>query len=222
MVGSPHYFETRKIMKIIAISDTHGLHRKLSMSPCDILIFAGDASISSFSKFTEFNDWLGTLSAKHILFVAGNHDTYLEKIGPAKSKKYFTNAVYLHNCSVNVMGKSFYGSPYSPMFNNWSFMYERGSIELKEIWEQIPENLDYLITHCPPYGILDRNLQNLRCGCEILVREIAKKFPLNSIFGHIHMNGGRVVNSGGISFYNVALLDEQYKMTNEPTIIETE
>ena len=208
------------MIRIIAISDTHGIHRTLQPISGDILIHAGDMTITSLSALKEINAWFGTLDFKHVICIAGNHDTFLEEIGPAKSKKLFTNAIYLHNESVNLMGKSFYGSPYSPMFNNWSFMYERGSIELKEIWEQIPENLDYLITHCPPYGILDRNLQDLRCGCEILVREIAKKFPLVHIFGHIHMNGGRAISSGGISFYNVSVLNEQYKLTNEPTIIE--
>jgi len=29
-----------------------------------------------------------------------------------------------------------------------------------------------LVTHCPPYGILDRNIQDERCGCEVLQREI--------------------------------------------------
>jgi len=206
--------------KIVAISDTHGLHLNLIPISGDILIHAGDMGINSLSTLNAINTWFGSLSFKHVICVGGNHDTYLEKIGPATSKQLFTNAHYLHNESIELMGKSFYGSPYCPLFNNWAFMYERLSLELKQNWELVPYKLDYLITHCPPYGILDRNLDDERCGCEILVREIAKKFPLNSIFGHIHMNGGRVVNSGGISFYNVALLNERYKMTNEPTIIE--
>jgi len=208
--------------RIIAISDTHGLHLNLNPISGDILIHAGDMRITSEASLYEMNCWFGSLNFKHVICIAGNHDTFLEKIGPVTSKQLFTNAHYLHNEAIELMGKTFYGSPYSPMFNNWSFMYERGSIELKNNWELVPQNLDFLITHCPPYGILDRNLHDVRCGCEILQREITKKSPLNSIFGHIHMNGGRVVNSGGISFYNVALLDEQYKMTNEPTIIETE
>ena len=32
-----------KGLKVIALSDTHGLHRNIPVPPCDVLIHAGDA-----------------------------------------------------------------------------------------------------------------------------------------------------------------------------------
>lgn len=44
-----------------------------------------------------------------------------------------------------------YGSPWSPEFCDWGFNAQRGE-ELKKKWEMIPQEVDVLITHGPPYG----------------------------------------------------------------------
>jgi hypothetical protein len=55
---------------------------------------------------------------------------------------------------VTIDGVSFRASPYTPEFMNWAFMYPRGAAA--RYWDQIPYGLDVLITHGPPFGILDR------------------------------------------------------------------
>ncbi|MCK4490026.1 MAG: hypothetical protein KAU23_07180 [Anaerolineales bacterium] len=49
-------------------------------------------------------------------------------------------------------GTKFYGSPWQPWFYDWAFNLQRGP-EIRSKWELIPEGIDILITHGPPYGI---------------------------------------------------------------------
>jgi Icc-related predicted phosphoesterase len=207
-------------MRIIAISDTHTKESWLTLPECDILIFAGDFHITSMRELEIANRWFKAQKAKHKIFIAGNHETFLAKYSKEIIQTFFHSVIYLQNSSVTLEGLKFYGSPYTPEFNNWAFMYPRRSKEAKDIWSKIPKDLDFLITHCPPYDILDRNLRDERCGCEVLQRELIKKAPKNHIFGHIHLNGGQCINEMGINFYNVSVLDEAYQLVNKPTIIE--
>jgi hypothetical protein len=84
---------------------------------------------------------------------AGNHDRYFQN-SPHDARFLFTNATYLENTGVTIDNVTFWGSPYTPEFLNWAFMYTRGSGA--KYWDQIPDGLDVLITHGPPFGILDQ------------------------------------------------------------------
>ena len=33
----------------------------------------------------------------------------------------------------------------------------------------VPENTDILITHGPPFGVLDKNYNQVHCGCKALL-----------------------------------------------------
>ena len=61
------------------------------------------------------------------------------------------------------MGYNFYGSPYSVEFCGWAFMEECEN--LAKIWEKIPTNTDILITHGPPFDILDLCKNSAKAGC---------------------------------------------------------
>jgi len=104
----------------------------------------------------------------------------------------------------------FWGSPYTPEFMDWAFMYPRGSAA-RQYWDQIPYNLDVLITHGPPLGILDQAMPGgAHLGCEKLLEAVKEKKPKIHLFGHIH--GGAVTFENGVTrFVNAAYLNEQYK-----------
>ena len=207
-------------MKIIAISDTHGSEHELILPKGDILIHCGDFHITSLNELEYANRWFGKQNYDWKIFVAGNHDTYIEKIGKDMAKSLFTNAFYLQEDLIEIEGLRIYGSPYSPEFNNWSFMYTRRSLEAKEIWKHTPKSLDILATHTMPYGILDTNYCNEHCGCEVLAREIFKRDIKIQIGGHLHNEGGTSKKIGDTTFYNASLLDEKYALTHKATIIE--
>ncbi len=57
-----------------------------------------------------------------------------------------------------IEGLKFYGSPWQPTFHNWAFNLDRGE-EIKKVWDKIPNDTDVLITHGPPFGILDKTVE---------------------------------------------------------------
>ncbi len=62
-------------MRIVCISDTHNLHRKLQIPDGDVLVHAGDFTLFGKQEhLNDFNEWLGTLPHRHKLVVQGNHD----------------------------------------------------------------------------------------------------------------------------------------------------
>jgi Icc-related predicted phosphoesterase len=77
----------------------------------------------------------------------------------------------------------------------------------ESVWKKVPENLDILITHGPPKGILDANGKGDSVGCTRLREVVDEKAPKLHIFGHIHESFGRQV-SGVTTFVNAAAQDE--------------
>jgi len=194
------------------ISDTHGLHDRIPVLPKgDVLVCAGDCMNGGFDpqELSSFNRWLGEQPFESRIVIGGNHDRLFQN-SPKQARALLTNAIYLENSGVRINGVSFWGSPYTPEFLNWAFMYPRGTVARK-YWDLIPENLDVLITHGPPYGILDQvDPDGEHLGCEELLRAVEEKKPKAHIFGHIH-GGAGTFDNGVTRFVNAAYLNERYK-----------
>ena len=199
-------------MRLVVISDTHGLHNRIEDLPDgDVLVHAGDFMNSGYDPedIRSFNRWLGAHSFKHCVVCAGNHDRYFQN-SPQEARSLLTNAIYLENAGVTIGNVTFWGSPYTPEFLNWAFMYPRGSA-VRRYWDQIPYNLDVLITHGPPLGILDQVAPGgEHLGCAELLESVVEKKPRVHLFGHIH-GGAGTFESGATRFANAAYLNEQYK-----------
>lgn len=206
----------KKPVKICVFSDTHNTHRRLKIPKCDILIFGGDAGIISYKHLEDFNNWIGEQSAIHKIFVAGNHDRYLEEIGRDDCKLFFTNAIYLENASVQIEGIKIWGSPYSVIFGNWSFMAD--SDYLKHIWEYIPKNTDIVISHGPAFGILDVVGWKSQ-GCPELRKVIDEIKPRIHVSAHIHEEYG-VFKREFTEHINGSIMDETYQPINDPIVFE--
>jgi len=211
----------KKKIKVCVVGDTHRQHWSIKVPKCDIFIFVGDAEIDSLLALHDFNDWLGNIKVKYgRIVICGNHDIECERIGKAWCKQLFTNAIYLENEGIEIAGLKIWGNPYTPEFMSWAYMKPRGSRDLKDIWEQVPENLDILIGHGMPYQILDwSNYEKKNVGCEVLQRVVFKKKPRYYLGGHLHEAHGKLEKEG-IQFYNVSVLDGEYNLVHEPTIIE--
>lgn len=204
-------------MTIICISDTHNLHNQLQIPNGDILIHAGDISaVGKKDDFINFNDWLGQLPHKYKIVIAGNHDFYLEN-EPFEAQRILTNAIYLNDSGTEVEGLKIWGSPVSPEFHDWAFNRKRGE-EIRKHWELIPTNTDILITHCPPYGILDKTLDGRNEGCENLLEIVGKIQPRLHIFGHIHEANGETKIEDTI-FINASIVGLQTWITKNKSII---
>jgi Icc-related predicted phosphoesterase len=116
-----------------------------------------------------------------------------------------------------------YGTPVQPPFCDWAF--NRGEEQIQKYWDNIPKGLDILLLHCPPYGILDSThhpkYTSEHIGSKSLLKRIKEVKPKLVVFGHNHGEHG-VVEEDGIKYVNASLVDELYKMTRKPIIIEME
>lgn len=209
-------------MKILFLSDTHSQHRKLNDLPeADILIHGGDVSkMGRDHEVEDFMRWFSGLEYRYKIFIAGNHDFFFEGETPKSIKRFLNeNTFYLHNSSVEIEGLKIWGSPYTPTFFNWAFNLDRGKA-IEKVWKDIPADTDILITHGPPFGILDGTLSDQHVGCEELLKKIKKIKPKYHLFGHIHEANG-IFNTAKTTFMNGSVLNEHYELVNSPIIFET-
>jgi Icc-related predicted phosphoesterase len=189
-------------MKILAISDTHGLHGRLNIPPnLDAIIVAGDMSNSqaiyvNYNEMLDFLAWLDSYEIRHKIIIAGNHDTSIERGGLELDKR--PGIVYLENSEYDMEGIKVWGSPYTPSFGfGWAYNKDRGKIG--KYWDMIPEDTNILVTHGPPKGILDISINRDDvvefCGDKSLLNAVMRVKPTYHIFGHIHNVAG-VINAG--------------------------
>jgi Icc-related predicted phosphoesterase len=207
-------------IRIVCISDTHGQHAKLSVPDGDILIHAGDfmAFGDTPKEIIDFNQWLGKQNHRHKIVIAGNHDLMFER-HPGAARELLDNATYLENSGTELIGLKFWGSPVQPEFNNWAFNVARGAA-IRRYWHMIPDGTDVLVTHGPPFGVLDQSHPSTaHLGCEELAKAVERIKPRLNIVGHIHGGHGQVT-ANCTRFLNASVVNEAYHLVHEPQIVE--
>jgi Icc-related predicted phosphoesterase len=83
---------------------------------------------------------------------------------------------------------------------------------------KIPNDTNVLITHQPPYCILDYS-GNINHGDRNLYEIVLKTKPKYHLFGHIHGAYG-IEKSEHITFVNASILSENYQLKNEPILLK--
>ncbi|WP_333875761.1 metallophosphatase domain-containing protein [Methylobacter sp.] len=206
-------------MRIVCLSDTHFPPQALQVPEGDVLIVAGDVCLRGHDYELElFDRFLGRLPHRHKLLVAGNHDWVLADAGREAAKLLVKNAIYLEDSGVEIEGVKFWGSPWQPEFMNWAFNLPRGP-QLANVWAKIPNDIDVLITHSPPCGILDQIPSGEHVGCDDLLAALQRVRPKVHVFGHIHEGYG-VLKHSGTTFINASICDDRYRPVNAPIVID--
>lgn len=207
-----------KTLRIVAISDTHNQHERLDIPEGDILIHAGDMSVKgSLEELAAFDAFAATLPHPVKIVIAGNHDTCLER-NPEEARAQLEHVVYLQDESYFVEGLHLYGTPWQPCYNDWAFNLPRGAA-LREKWELIPEGVDILITHGPPYGIRDTSTKSEKLGCRELLEVVKLRKPSFHIFGHVHEGAGEERRKH-THFINASSLTRRRKSTYPPIVFD--
>jgi Icc-related predicted phosphoesterase len=191
-------------LRIVAMADTHLQHDDLVVPGGDILVHAGDMlQHGSLDELERAADYLRALPHPIKIIVAGNHDVCLER-RPAEARALLSDFIYLEDEAATASGLVFYGSPWQPMWRVWAFGAPRGA-ELASKWAKIPERVDVLVTHGPPYGYGDRITWKGRqrhVGCADLRARVEAAPPRFHLFGHIHQDRG-LWTSEATTFANV-------------------
>lgn len=218
-------------MRMVCVADTHGRHKKLKkmlrgqMPEGDVIVCAGDITpAGELPHMMSFANWLSKLPYAHKIIIAGNHDWCFENHDACLVRDDLKEKgiIYLEDNAVKIGGVKFYGSPWQPEFCNWAFNLPRGE-SLLEKWKYIPDDTDILITHGPPYGILDvSGYDGKSYGCEDLRDEVFSRIkPQIHVFGHFHLRSG-IVEEEEIKFVNATIVNESYIVQNEPVVVEVE
>lgn len=205
-------------MRIVCISDTHKVHKGLTLPEGDVLVHAGDLTMNGrVSEIENVASWLRSLPYKHKVVIAGNHD-FLFQTDPSRARALMHGLTYLQDSSCVIEGVTFWGSPWQPWFYDWAFNL-RTPAELAAKWNLIPPNTDVLITHGPPHGVLDATTDGRLVGCMELRKATIVRQPKVHVFGHIHEAYGQKT-IGATTYVNAALLDAAYKVAHAIQVVE--
>jgi Icc-related predicted phosphoesterase len=201
-------------LRLVLLSDTHELHREVEVPDGDILIHAGDFTMfsKSMSAIADFNIWLGELPHRHKILTYGNHEFFVETDQSRRSM--LTNALVLCNEGVEIEGLRIWGSPVTPLYGG---AFGLSSAEdRKRLYARIPEDTDILVTHGPPFGILDSAPHSgLHSGCRELLDAVMRVRPKLHVFGHVHGAHG-ILQTNQTTFVNAALLGADGDLDQRP------
>ena len=224
-------------MRFCFISDLHGTLPKIE--PCYVLCICGDITDLSVQRsfiwsetwlYEDFFRWVKGLPCNKVLFIAGNHDYYLEYQRKNKIDKKIENfdlsdkLIYLEDTLYTFdNGMTVYGCPWciSPM--GWAFIDSTG-----KVYDKIPD-CDILLTHQPP------KIGKISCswpdtayerdfGSDKLYKVINGKDIKYSFCGHIHSGDHNLTTSetNNTKFYNVSIKNEDYEPVYPPLYLEIE
>jgi Icc-related predicted phosphoesterase len=209
-------------VRIAAIADQHG--RLPPVPACDLLVIAGDVtpigdhSAKAQREFLEgaFSEWLVATEADAVVGIAGNHDLLAEDDPAFMAGLPWT---YLSDGGTVACGLRIWGTPWAPTFGDWAFM--EPDVRLARRFDAIPDGLDLLVAHTPPYEILDLARRGVHAGSESLRAALLRARPTACVFGHIHEAHGHE-KVDGIRCYNAAVVDQRYVPSHRPTLFELE
>ena len=186
-------------MKILHLSDTHGLHRKIKDLPnADVIVHSGDiCNNGTEEEVLDFLNWYIELPYPHKIFVTGNHDLCLWDAEGIEDLPH--NIYFLQDSGVEIDGIRFYGIAY----NHPETL--------------IPFGTDVVVTHEPPVMILDESV-GIHWGNAPLRNRIMEVKPRYHLFGHSH-GGYGTVKQDNIVYSNAALLDDMNRLVRKPRLL---
>lgn len=219
---------------IDCISDLHGHYPKLDGG--DLLIIAGDLTRhDTLIEYEQFDKWLRDLQYRKKVIIAGNHDNHLQNGYSIKYGEYlcdsgteYQNFWTDKKVVLTAQNYKIWGSPWTKRFEGMNskcmaFTVETDE-ELADKWKLIPNDIEILVTHCPPYAFLDeiyspQDRIHLSVGSPSLLSKRVDCKPRLHIFGHVHEGYG-IFEGNNTKFVNASHVNERYEPINQPIRIE--
>lgn len=201
-------------MKIGVTADLHGYLPPIP-DDLELLLVAGDVGAFSGKLLESFKGWSSTLTDLYdwvdsapcpVIACAGNHDFTFEA---SEHTARLIPWTYLLDQTVECGGFKIHGSPWTPTYGRWAFMQDDEALAAK--WELIPNDVDILMTHGPPYGVMDVGHGGKLAGSETLRVRLTQIDPTLHVFGHIHGSRGERWHDTNYLTVNAAYVDEDYQ-----------
>lgn len=206
-------------MKVVHVSDTHSRTYKLPGG--DLYVFTGDI-LPDFVTGQMFNlshdrpaqrRWVNSrrgtyrsafgIGTQPVICVRGNHDwNNLSSLfgGEVYEAEPIPTVITVKGLKIGlVRGVTSCGGFWSDE------KHDNGDFGM----DQIPYDINMLLTHCPPAGILDKVVPKIRIGSQEIANWLSKRSysgvnnPLTHCFGHVHEDYGVTTNAFG-QFSNAA------------------
>lgn len=176
--------------RIFAFSDTHGRHRELQVPEnVDIVICAGNAVEDNLvgDEYDDFIEWFAQLPCKWKIFVPGNHELSfeLDRADGIIQRMIDKGITVLEDAIEECDGVIIGSIGHNVMIAQ----------------EDIPTDIDILVTHYPPYGILDEGM-----GSTEILNFVLNSQPKYHLFGHIHSTSGQKIIFGNTTCVNIATI----------------
>lgn len=203
-------------MKLVIISDTHGRHEDLGRLSGDVLVHCGDMESlfrTDDRAVAQMDAWFGRQRFDHILCTGGNHDLAIEQRLRAGDHQPFRNATFLNDTGLTIDGVKFHGAPWVPDLDTHAFFANSQALHMA--WSKIPGDVDVLITHTPPAGMLDISSRGLTLGCPHLAERLKSLRPTLHCFGHVHASSGQR-KCRGVTYINASSVNSNFEIANPP------
>ena len=234
ILRSPSDPKSPDMVRFVCLSDTHSQTDYMRVPEGDVLLHSGDFSLQGDPREVEdFCRFLRGLPFEHKVVIAGNHDLTFDlanfealrqrfrlsrDLNAQAVKSLLTNCTYLEDSGAIICGYSIWGSPWTPTFFDWGFNLPIGP-EIQEKWARIPMNTEILLTHGPPYDVLDQCHDGYKAGCPLLREKVKTVKPLVHLFGHIHEAYGTAEVDGTL-YINGCNCTLRYQPTQTPIVFD--
>jgi len=178
-------------VRVLVLADTHGNHKKFrSLPEADIFLHAGDFTRYG-SGAEEFAVWFHKLPYRVKLLTLGNHEgkDAVQKYRPDQWQALFGPLLLLdRGARVKANGRDvvILGLPHETAL------------------PQIPSGVDIVLSHEPPYRILDATYGGGHAGSETIAKLIGETDAPVHAFGHVHARGGESERREHVTHINAA------------------
>jgi Calcineurin-like phosphoesterase len=209
---------------VAVVADIHGFFPEVPA--CDVLLLGGDVcpvddhDVERQARWLdgEFRAWLGSVPARHVVGIAGNHDFVFERA--PERVPHDLPWTYLEDGGAEVAGLTIWGSPWTPWFFDWAFNAPRAGGEefLAGKYATVGDDVDVLLLHGPPAGYGDRTLRGDAVGSSAELDLVGRVAPRLCVFGHIHEGRGRW-ELGDTLLLNAAAVDTEYRLRDDPVVV---
>jgi hypothetical protein len=165
-------------MRFLFVSDLHGSDEALNAikrAKYDALVIAGDIQYADYAR--------EVAKLRNAYFVPGNMDSSIV-IDIMKDSSIHGKTITLGKTRIAGFGFA----PFGPFHTPGEISEESIADGLSRL--EVDENT-VLVTHAPPYGILD-NSDGCHAGSKSIRDFVLAKKPFMHIFGHIHEENGSV------------------------------